>query len=289
MDLSTTAFMPPGCHRRPRPGRTGIILVLSRPMVTDDRHDQLGDFLRSRRERLAPEAFGLPTARRRTPGLRREEVAALAGIGVDWYIRLEQGRCVRPSAATIDALARALRLGPVEHDHLRILAGTADRPAFVRESVPDPLRQLVDELPQPAYITGRRWDVLAWNGPAEALFGFAGLAEDDRNTFLYLLTSRRARRAFGAGWAEQAERVVAQFRATHDQWAGDPAFTSLVQRARAGCPELAAWWKRHDVRRSAAGTKLLDHPTKGRLRFTHASFQSSDDPRLRLVIYTAQR
>src|SRR6202043_4279336 len=114
------------------------------------------NFLRSRRAKLNPKSVGLPDGRRRrAPGLRREEVAELAGIGVDWYIRLEQGRTVSPSVTTIDALARALRLTKAEHAHLRALARDADRRAILRESVPEPLRRLVANLNAPAYITGR--------------------------------------------------------------------------------------------------------------------------------------
>src|SRR5580693_5839870 len=141
--------------------------------MADRSRNELGDFLRSRRERLTPRSAGLAAGRRRrTPGLRREEVAELAGIGVDWYIRLEQGRTVSPSVTTIDALARALRLGKAEHAHLRALASDADRRAFSREIVPDAIRRLVDNLNQPAYVTGRRWDVLAWNAAAEEIFAF---------------------------------------------------------------------------------------------------------------------
>ncbi|HZB91102.1 MAG TPA: helix-turn-helix transcriptional regulator [Stellaceae bacterium] len=248
---------------------------------------ELGDFLRSRREKLAPKAVGLPDRRRRrTPGLRREEVAELAGIGVDWYIRLEQGRSVSPSLTTIDALARALRLGKTEHAHLRALARNGDRRAFVRESVPEALRRVIESLPQPAYITGRRWDVLAWNKAAAAVFAFDRVAEADRNILLSILTNPATRRLFGAGWADEAKRAVAQFRATHDLWAEDPAFLELVARLREGSPEFRRWWEAHDIRGAAAGQKLLHHPKKGLLRFEYASFQANDDPGLRLVIYT---
>jgi transcriptional regulator with XRE-family HTH domain len=125
--------------------------------MTDTARNAFGDFLRSRREKLEPHAMGLPNgARRRTVGLRRQEVAELAGIGIDWYIRLEQGRAVRPSTATVDALARALRLGKAEHAHLRALALPSNRPAFVRETVPNTVRRIVERLDQPAYVTGRR-------------------------------------------------------------------------------------------------------------------------------------
>ncbi len=134
--------------------------------MPNPRQSELGDFLRSRREKLTPKAVGLPEGRRRrTPGLRREEVAELAGIGVDWYIRLEQGRTVTPSVATIDALARALRLGKAEHAHFRALTQTADRRAFVPETVPAMIRRLVESLNQPAYISGRRWDILPGTRP----------------------------------------------------------------------------------------------------------------------------
>src|SRR5712664_1853788 len=122
---------------------------------------EFGDFLRSRPAKLKPKSVGLPDGRRRrAPGLRREEVAELAGIGVDWYIRLEQGRSVSPSVATIDALARALRLGKAEHAHLRALTRDGDRRAFVPEVVPDAVRRTVENLNLPAYVTGRRWDIL---------------------------------------------------------------------------------------------------------------------------------
>jgi transcriptional regulator with XRE-family HTH domain len=218
--------------------------------------------------------------------LRREEVAELAGIGVDWYIRLEQGRTVSPSVTTIDALARALRLTKAEHGHLRALARDADRRAFARESVPEPLRRLVENLDQPAYITGRRWDILAWNKPAEEIFAFSRLRDEDRNSLISMLTNPNSRRLFAANWADEARRMVAQFRATHDLWAGDPAFLELLERLRLGCPEFSGWWGAHDIKSVAGGQKVMNHPKKGQLRFEHASFQANDDPALKLVIYT---
>ena len=159
---------------------------------TNSRQSELGDFLRSRRQKLTPKAVGLPVGRRRrTPGLRREEVAELAGIGVDWYVRLEQGRSVSPSAATIDALARALRLTKAEHRHLTELTQNADRRPFVRETVPPAIRRTVEQLNLPAYVTGRRWDILAWNAAAEEIFAFSRLAEADRNSLLSVLDQPR--------------------------------------------------------------------------------------------------
>lgn len=255
--------------------------------MADLTHSELGDFLRSRRERLSPEALGVPTRRRRrTPGLRREEVAELAGIGIDWYVRLEQGRAVSPSVTTIDALARALRLGNAEHAHLRALARNASRRNFVRETVPEAIRRLVDSLAQPAYVTGRRWDILAWNPAANEIFGIDGLAEEDRNILILMLTVPGAKRLFGDSWADEAKQVVGKFRATHDLWADDPAFVALLERLRQHSPEFSAWWEPHDIHEPSAGRKCLQHPTRGTLAFEYVTFQSNDDPALRITIYT---
>jgi transcriptional regulator with XRE-family HTH domain len=261
---------------------------MTEPLASDPKRRELGDFLRARRSRLSPESVGLPRHRqRRTPGLRREEVAELAGIGVDWYIRLEQGRPVTPSAGTVDALARALKLTDLEHQHLRALAGGGGRHRpFQPETAPPALLSLLQSLTQPAYVTGRRRDLVAWNTAADDVFGFDQLAEDERNILVSMLTVPRSRDLFGPGWAEEAQRMVAQFRATHDLWAGDPAFVALLRRLREGCPEFQAWWDRHDVRRPASGRKTLHHPTRGVIAFDHASFQANDDPGLKLVIYT---
>ncbi|MGY3291420.1 transcriptional regulator with XRE-family HTH domain [Bradyrhizobium sp. LM3.6] len=180
--------------------------------MADPRRVEFGDFLRSRREKLSPKTVGLPAGRRRrTAGLRREEVAQLAGIGVDWYIRLEQGRTVSPSVTTVDALARALRLSKTEHAHLKALARDGDKRAFTREIVPAPVRRMIESLTQPAYVTGRRWDVLAWNEAAEEVFGFGQLPEQDRNTLLLVMTNKQTRKFYGAGWNDVAKSMVAMF------------------------------------------------------------------------------
>ena len=263
-------------------------MSLTEREMQDPGNKTLGDFLRSRREKLTPEAIGLnPGRRRRTAGLRREEVAERAGIGVDWLIRLEQGRAVSPSTTTTDALARALKLTKAEHEHLRALTQNAGRRAFTPEHVPDTIRRMIMSLNQPAYVTGRRWDVLAWNDAAEKLLSFGRLAPENRNTLISVLTNPASKRLFGAGWEDEAKRMVAEFRATHDLWAGDPAFVDLLSRLEAGSPEFRKWWATHDIAHAAAGRKQLHHPKKGAMKFDYVSFQSNDDPGLKLVIYTA--
>jgi len=250
----------------------------------------LGEFLRSRRERLTPAEVGIsPSSRRRTPGLRREEVAELAGISVDWYIRLEQGRSLSASQGTITALAQALRLSDVESRHLQTLATQHQRRSFERETVPPGLRNLIDALNLPAYVTGRRWDVLAWNEAASDLFGdFGELPEGDRNILIFMLTNPAARTLFGRTWTAEAKRMVAQFRATHDLWNYDPAFVDLIDRLKDGCKEFQDWWADHDIRDAPAGIKSLHHAGRGTVLYAYETFQSNADPALRVAIYTPE-
>lgn len=251
------------------------------------KRSEFGDFLRSRREKLNPDARTPKSARRRrTPGLRREEVAELAGIGVDWYVRLEQGRTVSPSDATLEALAEALRLSEVEAEHLRALARGGVREAFAPESVPPAIARTVASLSLPAYVTGRRWDILCWNPAAADLFGFDRLAQSDRNIIVFMFIEPEGRRLFGSTWADEARRMIALFRATHDHHAKDPAFVELVGRLHARSPEFVKWWNAHDVRSGVSGQKVLEHPQRGTQRYEYATFQANDDPALKLAIYT---
>jgi transcriptional regulator with XRE-family HTH domain len=266
------------------------INVVSEPgRVPQSMPGELGDFLRSRREKLDPVSLKLPSARRRrTPGLRREEVAALAGIGVDWYIRLEQGRSVRPSPATVSALGRALQLNKAEQAHLVALTrkpeSGSQRWIFHPEVVPTTLRRVVENQNAPAYLTGRRWDVLAWSPAADRIFGFSRIPPTERNVLLGMLTRAEMRELFGQSWAQEAQRMVSEFRAVFDLWATDPSFIGLVEQLQQSSPEFSAWWRTHDVSRVASGRKsmLLQ---QGHRSFEYTSFQSNDDQGLKLVIY----
>ncbi len=254
--------------------------------MTSEGANPLGDFLRSRRARLQPAQAGLAdTGRRRTPGLRRDEVAGLAGISVEWYVKIEQGRAPNPSADTLAALAGALRLTRTETRHLLRLGRAASSTAFVPETVPDALLALVRSLAQPAWVTGLRWDLLAWNAAAEALLG--GMVETTGappNLLRLMMLDPRARALFGEGWPAEARRMLNMFRAVYDDRAGDPAFEVLVAEMLAGGGEFRAWWRAHDVAAPGSGRKVLHRPGIGATPFRYVTLQSNDNPDLRLSV-----
>jgi len=250
------------------------------------RRNELSDFLRSRRTRLTPEAVGLPAGgRRRTAGLRREEVAQLAGIGIDWYVRLEQGRADSPSPATVEALARALKLTAQERAHLRSLALASAARMYRPHPVPDSLRQLIQALNQPAYLLDPLWNVAAWNEAADAIFDFSQHNESDRNILLLMLTAPESRALFGQAWAAEAQRMVAQFRTEYDLHAAAPAFQDFVQRLDEKSAEFRSWWRLHEVGNAGGGHKVLAVSADASSPFVYASFQANQHPELRLVLY----
>ena len=247
----------------------------------------LGEFLRSHRLRLDPERFGIRLSRaRRTPGLRREEVAELAGISTEWYVKLEQGRGTAPSAPTIAALGRALALDALETAHLRTLACGDALPPFQTETLPEALRSMLDRYPDPAYITGERWDIVAFNAAAEQLFSFGRLGPAERNILVYMLGDD-ARAVFGAGWRHEAQRIVALFRPAYDRRRGDPAFESLVERLQAASAEFGDWWHGHRIDIPAVRAKTL-YSGGGSACYDVASFRWVDHPALRLALYSRQ-
>ncbi|HEY1722726.1 MAG TPA: helix-turn-helix transcriptional regulator [Magnetospirillaceae bacterium] len=266
-------------------------MVKAATLSTDDRRrSELGAYLRSRRERLTPTDIGLPSGvRRRTPGLRREEVAALASVGTTWYTWLEQGRDVRPSVEVLSALANALRLDVAEKHHLFVLAG---RPMPVQhptaiEKVEEPLERTLNSLvAQPAYVLGRRWDILAWNRAAVAVFGDYGTLDgDERNTMHLLFTDRRHRRML-VGWEELARAALGLFRADSAKYVGDPDFERLIALLNQRSPEFRQWWPERDVLQRLSGIKRLNHPTAGMMAFEHMSFGIDDGSDMRLIVYT---
>jgi len=254
------------------------------------RRDELADFLRRRREALRPEELGLPAlGRRRTPGLRREEVAQLAGVGVTWYTWLEQGRDVRASLDVLEAIARALRLTPAERTHLIVLGrGEPPPPQPAGCERPSPvLRRMLRSLePSPAFILGRRWDYLDWNRAACALFGDLDRIPRERRNHIWLNFTDPARRELIADWERYARHMVAKLRADTSQLVGDPQFEELIGALRSASPEFCRYWSRHEVAWRGEGVSELRHPKLGALRFDRAVFSPLEAPEQRLVLYT---
>jgi transcriptional regulator with XRE-family HTH domain len=254
------------------------------------RREELADFLRRRRASIRPEDVGLPSGgRRRTPGLRREEVAQLAGVGTTWYTWLEQGRDVRASIEVFEAIARALRLTPAERAHLILLGRGEEAPACKPppERISPTLRRLIDNLgPNPAMVLGRRWDYLAWNRAACALFGdFDSIPRPARN-HLWQLFMNPIRREMLPDWKETTRLAAAKFRADSASHLGDPSFEELIQELRQASPEFCKAWKRHEVARVGEGRKVIHHPIAGMLVFEHAVFNPVEASEQRLTLYS---
>jgi transcriptional regulator with XRE-family HTH domain len=254
---------------------------------------ELGAFLRSRRERLRPQDVGLPAGpRRRTPGLRREEVAVLAHISTEYYVRLEQGRAPRPSGEVLAAIGGALRLTDTESDHLHVLAGTAPaRTGLHRRDVRPSILALLERLPlTAAFVVSAAFEVLAWNDLAAALMeDFAWLDPRDRNLArrAFLGPARTGTTLYGISHvAEFRQHVVVQLRATLARYPRDPAVTGLVEELRHRSPEFARLWERHDVQYTPTLTKTFRHPAVGAITVDCDSLTLTDRDQ-HLVLYSA--
>lgn len=258
-------------------------------MQKSERGQALADFLRKRRARLSPVEVGLPPGlRRRTPGLRREEVAQLANIGTSWYVWLEQGRDVHPSAQVLESLARALKLTLNERRHLFLLAGQPLPPqAFPEEERVSPVLQQVlhDINPAPAYVMGRRWDYLAWNKAANGLFALEqAQAPYGRNLIWRVFTNPAMRQ--NPEWEKLARGTLAEFRTASARYPGDNWFEELIEDLKRISPEFCLWWPHHDAPQSLDGHKSMRHPELGHLEFEHTTLQVPSDPDIRVMIYT---
>jgi len=251
-----------------------------------DGHGGLGEFLRSRRARIAPKQVGLPggTGRRQTPGLRREELAALAGVSVDYYTRLEQGRDTNPSPAILEALAGALGLDRDERAHLRDIARHTAAPAPAEERHPVRARpglvQLLETVrPTPAYVLSPTSDLLAAN--AEGLRLLTGIEDwppGRRNLVRYVFTHPAARRVF-ASWQRMAEDCVAHLRTVEAADPGSPALAAMVADLSAGSADFALLWRRYDVRVKSGARRVFDHPETGRFELTSEILTAADGQR----------
>ncbi len=258
-------------------------------MDDTERRAALSHFLRTRRERLSPQQVGLPTGgRRRTPGLRREEVAQIAGVGVAWYTWLEQGRSITVSAAVLDSIARALRLAPDERAYLFTLArDEAPRSSAPAAATVSPaLQSILDALdPYPAYVTDARWTVVAWNQAARRVFAnFEAMSRRQRN-ILWFAFMQPGHRELLVDWEGEAQRTLALFRASTGRYVGEPWYKELIADLARVSPAFEAWWSRDDVRAVHAGRKELNHPEVGRLVFHPTTMQIAEAPDLQMVVY----
>ena len=256
-----------------------------------ERRKELADFLRTRRARLSPADVGLsPGIRRKTVGLRREEVAQLASVGVTWYTWLEQGRDIHVSSQILESLAQVLLLNVDEKAHLFSLANHPLQPSpYIRQEMVSPLLQrFLDQLgSSPAYITGRRWDLLAWNQAASQVLGdFSALPPEQRNIVWFVFTNQEFRRC-AVDWEGVAQRMLAQFRVSSGRTPGDPWFTILIEALKQASPEFRLWWPRHEVRGRQDGYKELIHPEVGHLALEYTTFQVSEAPNLQVSVYLA--
>jgi transcriptional regulator with XRE-family HTH domain len=251
------------------------------------RRQELSDFLRSRRARVSPADAGLPVSpRRRTAGLRREEVAQLAGISVTWYTWLEQKRPIKVSGSTLDNVARVLRLDPVERIQLFQLAlrqPVVDT-ASQQETVSPLLQRMLDQTPMPAFVLGRRCDVLAWNLAARAfLIDFQKISADERN-LVWLYFTDPALRSLMVDWPTRAQGVIALFRCDYGRHAGDAYFVELVQRLIAISPEFAEYWPRYDLSSMTDKSRQYRHPLVGSMVLDSMMFSVVEKPEQRISV-----
>jgi len=252
------------------------------------RENLLGTYLKDRRAKLDPTSFGLPLKRRRTPGLRREEVAQRANVSATWYTWLEQGRGGAPSADVLERISHAMMLTDAEREHLFLLG--LGRPPEVRYHAPDSitprLQRLLDTLEySPAFIRTATWDVIAWNKAATAvLTDYSTLAEGQRNVLRMMFRDARVRAA-QPNWQSVARYVVASFRADVARAGAARNVQSLVDELCATSPEFAAMWRDNDVRAHGDGAKTLNHPVVGELKMEYSAFAVDGRPDLSLVVY----
>ena len=258
---------------------------------TDDelRRRELGSFVRSRRERIRPEQVGLrPSRRRRTPGLRREEVAQLAGVGVTWYTWLEQGRDIHPSAQVLDAIARTLQFDAHEHEHLFRLAGVATTTIADQCLTLCPTAQpLLDQLePFPACVLNARLDLLAFNRVYASFFDDLDTMPIEHRNLLWLSFTDERWREVIVDWNDVVDRMVAEYRAAMAGHLTEPAWKDLVARLHRASPEFKTVWDRHGVQRIESSAKRAMHPTVGLLLLDYTNLWFGQRHDTRIVAFT---
>lgn len=255
----------------------------------DTRRQELAEFLQAMRQRGTPEAFGFPSgSRRRTQGLRREEVAQLAGISATWYTWIEQAREVNVSAEALDRLAIALKLSKSERTYLFDMADRRDPQAHQSEvdTAPETLISMLSQIDIPAYIMGRTWDILAWNQAAQRLFvGLLDIAwpEPQRPNLMRFVFGNPAAKQFVVNWDMRARRLVAEFRADCRSRLEEQEVQQLIQELSAHA-EFAQFWKQHDVLERHGGQREFQHPAQGLIHFMQVTLRPVEQEQLKLVL-----
>jgi transcriptional regulator with XRE-family HTH domain len=247
---------------------------------------ELGAFVRAHRERLPPAALGLAAAgRRRTPGLRREEVAQLSGLSATWYTWIEQGRDVSVSPLALARLAGALQLARAERAYLFDLAGKRDpeESASEADELPVAVLRCVDAIAAPAYILDRTWTARGWNGKAERLFVGWLDRPGDRNLLRFIFLEPAARRLI-CGWEQRARRVAAEFRAASSAHRNDRTLRRLIEGLHRESPAFARFWDAHGVLGREGGERTFNHPTDGFLRYEQMTFDLAGHPDVKLTM-----
>lgn len=252
------------------------------------RRGELGAFLRARREAVPAAASSPGARRRRTPGLRREEVADLSGISPVWYARIEQGREVSPSPAALARIAQALRLGRAERRHLFALAGKGDpdgeKPG--EGAAPPILKALVERQEEPAYLLDRQWNVAAFNPAAVTLFGsWLGAPKPNLLRFVFL---DPAARSLIVDWPDRARRLVAEFRADQVRSLSEPDSALLVEALLVDA-DFATWWRERRVLGREGGLRRFHHPERGAIAFEQATLAAPEEPGFKLVLLAARK
>jgi transcriptional regulator with XRE-family HTH domain len=251
-----------------------------------ERRRELGDFIRAQRERVAPASVGLVTVRRRrTPGLRREEVAELSGLSTTWYTWIEQGREVSVSPSALARLAGALRLDRAQRAYLFELAGKRDPDPGASEAdeLPPALVSCVAAIEAPAYVLDRGWNARGWNAPAERLFVGWLDRPGERNLLRFIFLAPAARSLI-SDWEQRARRVVAEFRAHCGAHLDDPALRRLIEELRRDSGDFAQMWEQHGVLGREGGERTFNHPTDGFLRFEQVTFELAGHADVKLTM-----
>lgn len=254
------------------------------------RHKELGNFLKTRRAKISPLEVGISNeGRRRTLGLRREEVASLAGIGLTWYTWLEQGRSINVSSEILESLTRVLMLNKQERIHLYTLAKQVPQvDMYLYQETANPMLQhVLDNLIlSPSFIMDSRWNIILWNRAANIVFGdFNNVNVNERN-MVYMMFNNIDYKQLFIDWKSHAQGMLARFRSTTAEYVDSPWFTKFIEDMKEKSDEFNLWWSKHDVQRKSEFHKKINHPIAGTMVFEFCSFDVSDDSSLKLIVNT---